>query len=656
MNWLQVTPVALICVGWLLIPGLLVSYGAGFRGIAAWAVAPTLSVAIIAVTAVVAGKVGIGWSVPLVLIVSVLVAVIIAAGALLLRRRFSVVREPDPRPVTAAAFLGLLPAIVLGGVTIVSGMGSPDALSQTFDAVFHYNAIAYILDNHNASSLTLTTLGNPGMPTGFYPAAWHDVASLVVLTTGTSIPVAANLLTAALAVVVWPLGCVLLVRQLAGRSVPAMAITGVLSIGFTAFPWGLMDFGVLWPNLLGLSLVPIGGAIAMSLAGLAKDDAIGKGRSWLLLPFVVLAGGLAHPNSLFTLAVIMLFPLFTGIGRWALRKHAEDKTGLGLAGLGVSVAVFLAVWRYASTTPALETVRTFFWPPHESASQAFGQAVLGAPNDRATLWVLSAVVIAGVVLLWNRRDQRWLIGAFTASVGLYVLAAAVNTPSTQRFTGYWYNDPFRLAAALPITAVPLAVLAIVALSTKLRDKLAEADRPRFGRFGASALAVTLLVTLVVALAGKGMYLQIHRDTIATTYIRQSTSVSGNLVDGRERAFYTKIQHEIPADAVVASNPWDGSALLWALIDRKSLFPHMDLPMSDAQRYLANHLVDAGTDPMVCTDAKKLGVDYVMLGNLHFWPWDARRKNYPGIVDPNGRPGFQLVDSDGELKLYKLTDC
>jgi hypothetical protein len=656
MNWLQVAPVALICAGWLLIPGLLVSYGAGFRSIAAWAVAPTLSVAIIAVTAVLAGKLGLGWSVPLVLVVAVLGAAVIAAGAFLLRRRFTVAGEADPRPVTLAAFLGLLPAIILGGVTIVSGMGSPDALSQTFDAVFHYNAVAYILDSHNASALTLTTLGNPGIPTGFYPAAWHDIASLVVLTSGTSIPVAANLLTAVIAVVVWPLGCVLLVRQLAGRSVPAMAITGVISIGFTAFPWGLMDFGVLWPNLLGLSLVPIGGALAMSLAGLAKDDAIGKGRAWLLLPFVILAGGLAHPNSLFTLAVIMLFPLFTGIGRWALRKHSDGKTGIGIAGLGASVAVFLFAWRYASTTPALATVRTFFWPPHESASQAFGQAVLGAPNGRPTLWVLSVVVIAGVALLWNLRDQRWLIGAFIASIGLYVLAAAVNTPGTQRFTGYWYNDPFRLAAALPITAVPLAVLGIVLVSQKLRDRFADGEHPRLGRAGASALVVTLVITLVVAVAAKGMYLKAHRDTVATTYIRQNTSTSENLVDARERAFYNKIQAEIPADAVVASNPWDGSALLWALIDRKSLFPHMDLPMSDAQHYLANNLVDAGNDPTVCVDAKKLGVGYVMIGDLDFWPWDARRKNYPGIVDPAGRPGFRLVDSDGPLKLYELSDC
>ncbi|MCU1679523.1 MAG: putative rane protein [Amycolatopsis sp.] len=656
MNWLDVSPVALVCVGWLFVPGLLLSYAAGFRSIAAWAVAPALSVAIIAVTAVLAGKLGLSWSVPLVLIVTVLAAVVTGGGAWLLRKRFDVVREADSRPLIVAAFVGLVPAIVLGGIATIIGMGSPDSLSETFDAVFHYNAIAYIIDSRQASSLTLTTLGTPGMPPGFYPGAWHDVASLVVLATGTSIPVAANLLTGVLAVVVWPLSCVLLVRQVGGRSIPAMAITGLVSIGFTAFPWGLMDFGVLWPNLLGLSLIPIGASVAVSLAGLANDDVIGKGRAWLLLPFVVIGGGLAHPNSLFTLAVIMLFPLFTGIGRWALRMRAEGRTARGLSWFAVAVIVLVGAWRVASTTPALATVRTFYWAPFESATQAVGQAVFGSTNGRPALWALAAAMIVGIVLLWKLRDQRWLIGAFAASVFLYVLAAALNTPGTQRFTGYWYNDSNRLAAAIPITAVPLAVLGIVYVSKLLRDKLAERERPLLGRFGASTLGVTLVVTLLVALAGKGMYVNAHITTVGYAYTSRTDSTTNNLVDDRERAFYDKIKKDIPANAVVASNPWDGSALLWALIDRKPLFPHMDLPKTPPQDYLAKHLVDAVSDPTVCLDAKKLGVDFVLIGNQHFWLTDNRRKDYPGIVDPVGRPGFQLVDADGDLKLYKITAC
>jgi hypothetical protein len=659
MNWLDTAPVALMCIVWLIVPGLLVSYAIGLRSIAAWAVAPTLSVAVVTMTAVVAGKLGIPWSVPLVLITAVAVPVVAAAVALMLRRRFTVVHERDPRLVTAAAFLGLLPAILVGVVTVVRGLGSPDALSQTFDAVFHYSAVAYILDSHDASTLTMASLGSPSVPPGFYPAGWHDLASLVVMSTGTSIPAAANLLTAVIGMVIWPLGCVLLVRQLAGRSIAAMAITGVISIGFTAFPWGLMSFGVLWPNTLGLALVPAGVAVALSLAGLAKDDAIGRGRAWLLVPPVLLAGGIAHPNSLFSLVVIVVFPLFTGIGRWALRMRSEGRTAKGALGLGAAVVVFFGGWLFVATSRSLEVVRTFRWHPFETASRALGEAFFGATNGKPTLWMLSVVVLTGIVLLWRVRDQRWLIGAFFASAFLFTLTAAVNTPHTQWLTGYWYNDSFRLAAILPITAVPLAVLAIVSVAGKCRDRLAAWDRVRVGRFGTSVTAVTLVLTLVVVALCKGMYLKAHTTTLAENYsVLNNAGNSNILVDPSKEAFYDKIQREIPDDAVVANNPWDGSALIWALIDRKPLFPHLLMTTSNEQQYLAKHLVSVASDPVACRNAKLLNVDYLLVGRLEFNPRDDRTKLFPGIVDPGAKPGFELIDSDPahDLKLFKLTAC
>jgi hypothetical protein len=282
--------------------------------------------------------------------------------------------------------------------------------------------------------------------------------------------------------------------------------------------------------------------------------------------------------------------------------------------------------------------------------------VLGAANGRPTLWVISAVVILGVVFLWKVVDQRWLIGAFAASVFLFILTASVNSPRTQAITGYWYNDTFRTAALLPIVGVPLAVLAVVEVANRLRDWLNQGDRAWLGKFGSSALGLTLVLALVVVVAGKGMYIKVHGNAVSEIYAGQDDSTKGNLVDARELAFYGRVKDKIPPDAVVAGNPWDGSALTWALIDRRSLFPHVGLPKSNEQNYLALHLDDAAEDPTVCRDAKDLGVGYLIVGNLHFMPTNPSVKDYPGLADPVGRPGFELVDSDGDLKLYKLTAC
>jgi hypothetical protein len=50
----------------------------------------------------------------------------------------------------------------VGAVAVVNGMGLPDAVSQTYDAVFHYNAVARILTDGDASALTLGTLTDRG--------------------------------------------------------------------------------------------------------------------------------------------------------------------------------------------------------------------------------------------------------------------------------------------------------------------------------------------------------------------------------------------------------------------------------------------------------------------------------------------------------------
>ncbi|GAA3439616.1 DUF6541 family protein [Kutzneria kofuensis] len=656
MNWWDAVPVALASAGWLIVPGLLMTWLVGLRGTAAWGMAPTLSVAVVSTAAVVAGKLGIDWGVGTAAVAVAIAVVVTGVVALLLRGRSRGAVLSDPRPVTLAGLLGVLPAVLFGAAVVVLGMGRPDELSQTFDAVFHYNAIAYILDAHNASSLTMGTLGNPIAPATFYPAGWHDFASLGVLSTGTSIPIAANALTGVLAVLIWPLSCVLLVRQIVGRNPVALAMTGLFSLAFSQFPWGLLSFGVLWPNTLGLALVPAGIAVVLSLSGLAREDLIGRGRAWVMAPFVLLAGGFAHPNSLFSMVVIAVFPLFTGIWRWSRRMRSEGQGRRGTIGLTAAVVVFLLGWAFVATSPAFKTVRTFYWPPFETSSRALGEVLLNGTNGRSSLWAASIAVLVGLVLVWRMRDQRWLVGAFTAIGAMFILTASVNRTYTQFITGYWYNDSFRLAAILPVVTVPLLVVAVVTTAGCLKTWLAERPRPRLGRLGASATGLAIVLALLVIVGAKGLYFRNQVETVAFTYTRVENSPNDTMVDPREQAFFTRISSEVPKDSVIANNPWDGSGLIWALADRRPLFPHLDIAWSAEQRYLAQHLVSAASDPTTCKDARLLHVDYLVVGELHFWPTDPRIKNYSGIVDPAGRPGFQLVDSDGDLKLYKLTAC
>ena len=68
---------------------------------------------------------------------------------------------------------GLLIALQLG-----FAIGQPDRISQTLDAAFHLNAVRYILEHGDGSSLHITDLVLPPGRSSFYPAAWHDFIAL----------------------------------------------------------------------------------------------------------------------------------------------------------------------------------------------------------------------------------------------------------------------------------------------------------------------------------------------------------------------------------------------------------------------------------------------------------------------------------------------
>jgi hypothetical protein len=613
-------------------------------------------VATFGLLAVLAQQAGVAWSVPLVLIVCLALAVVVAAIGFLLRRRWPPT-QADPRRVTLAAAIGLIPAIVLGVATFVYAIGPPNALSQTYDAVLHYNAIAAILATGHASSLTLGNLAVPGAAASHYPAAWHDITSIVVMSSGTSIPVAVNMVSGVIGIVVWPVSCLLLVRQIIGRSATGLAITGLVSLSFTAFPWDLLGFGVLWPNLLGMAITPAILALIVSITGLAREDAVGKSRAWVMLPVALLGAGVAHPNTVFAVLALSIFPVFAAVVIRALRLRREGRQWRGVAEVALTLVVFLAVWYWAATTPAFAAVRKFVWPRIATPARAIGDVLFQSMNGYSALWVLALLVLGGALLARRYVQLRWVVAGFVVSGFLYVIAAAFNEPSTAKFSGFWYNDPHRLSAMVAVTAVPLAVVALMWLGRKLADFVE--SRPQVpARLRTRAFAGSTAVVLVLlGLLSSGFYYHKNAHVVSGAYKVATSNTSLELVDPAEQAFFAKVKEIVPPDSMVASNPWDGSALLWALDDRRVLFPHMGLSLTQNLVYLAFNYNLGSTDPEVCRIAGRLKVNYLLIGDHLFWPWDARTQNYPGMADPAPGSGFQLVAQSGDaLRLYQLTGC
>lgn len=653
--WLPALPAALVAVAWCVLPGLLVTLSLGLRGVLAWGVAPAASIATIAVAAVVASAAGVPWSPVVALVPAVVLALLLAAarwGRARLRRRRDAPAAPPPdrdgTTVTLAALAGLAVAALVGAFTVVDGMSLPTALSQTYDAVFHYSAVARIVAEGDASSLTLGTLTSPGAGAAFYPAAWHDLVSLVVLSAGASIPVASNAAAGAVAAVVWPLGCTALVRVVAGPSWAAVAAAPVLATGFIAFPWSLLSFGVLWPNLVGMSLVPAVLAVVVAAVGREAVGTLTRVRAVVLLPVLLAGLALGHPSTVFSLAVIAAFPVAGSFVRWLGRMLRAGRWATAVPVGLVAVVLVTAAVDWLLTSPVFDDVRSFDWPAFVTPLDAVRETALGATNSKGPAWAVSVVVLVGLIAALWRPGYRWLVPAHLASATLYVLAASSESSLTAAVTAFWYNDSYRLAAMIPVTGVPLAVVGLLAVGAVL------ARVPGLTRVGAGGL--TALATVAVLVGTGGMYARTHAAFVDDSYLAVPAGRS-ELVDPAERAFYDRVAAIVPPDAVVAQNPWTGSALLWALTGREVLFPHLTGNWTADQDLIGRHLDDVLDDPATCAVVARSDVRYLLVGNADFWPGDARSREYPGLASPDPRSGFELLASDRSGNaLYRVPDC
>ncbi|ASO17804.1 hypothetical protein FHR81_003988 [Actinoalloteichus hoggarensis] len=661
MSWLEAVPTALIALGWLVAPGLLLAYAAGFRGIPAWGAAPLGSLALIGSIAVVAGAAGITWS-PLIVAGGTVLASIVALGIrLLLARRRSAPPgpDPDPLPIRIAAAVGILAALPVGALTVAAGMGEPDRLVQAFDAVFHLNAITFILEDGNASSLAVGGATDPNGDGGFYPAVFHALAALVEPVTGVGVVAAANLTAAVIALVAWPLSCLLLVRVIVGPSMPAMALTGLLSMGFASFPWNLLGFGVIWPNLAGLAVLPVGLAAVVALTGLTERATLRRGQAVLLLLAALAGGGMAHPNSVFSLLALSAAPVAIALFRQARVLMTAKRYILACAVVVVPVAVALTGWAVFRSTAMYAELSSHDWPAFQSPAQALGEVAFGGLGGRSATWLLAFLVIVGLVSAWRSVVNRWLVFAHVITAGLYMFASALDTDLSMLLTAFWYNDAARLAAMVPITSVPLALLGLISIAHAIRKALAEREWTAgpIGRLTRTNAPVTLLLGILLVILTGGMYARDHPEIIARLYPEGVPDPALNLVTAEERRFFEEVADIVPPDAMVANQPWDGSPLLWALEGRRVLYPHLVFEWGEDQEYLAEHLADVDEDPRACQAVRDQGIEYLIKASPdYYWPWDSRQANYPGIDAAPGSPGFELVVEDGEMQLYRITAC
>ncbi|PPB50779.1 hypothetical protein C4K88_02590 [Arthrobacter pityocampae] len=688
MSWWATAPAFASTVLVFFGPGLLVLAAAGVRRLSLAALSAPLSMTIGSCLAVVLPFVGVAFNPVSYLVFTLcLAAAALLARRLLLRndsaglapvRRFgdlalvdnqAMPREGLPRWITrllvpvAVAF----PAVIIGG-RYIAGFGAPENFSQTFDNVYHLNAIKHIAETQNGSALSLGNLTEASQ--AFYPAAMHDLMALVVMMTGTSVPVAVNVGTIVLGALVWPLSCVFLISRVIGyRPIPLLA-AGVLCAGMSGFPYMMVAFGVLYPNHAAIALLPAALGLVVEALGMTPGRRRSFSVSAGLLAVAVVPGlALAHPSTLLALLA------FAGpvVAARAVREFQGRRGGTGERSRPVLWGILFVLYAGVTLVAWLKVRPSLAfapWTPFQTNARAIGEVLGSAPMGATTAWVLLILTVAGIYVAARQfRDMWWILMMFVIGGVLYMIVSSWSLGWFRTFmTGVWYNDSFRLAALLPVVTLPLAVLGAEWLTGLLRriGKPRTAEEPAGGA-GTSPVARTrravsgitsspitaAAVVLVLGVGTQGGTLSGVQTRMEEVFALEEESP---LLTTDELALLQRVPDLVPADGVIVGNPRTGASLVYALADRRTVAPHIFGDRTDAEQTLLDHWDEAGYNVSVCDDITREGALWALdFGDQEIVPGD---EPYIGLraLEDGSAPGISLVAEEGDARLYRVDAC
>ena len=696
--WSALLHPLLIAAALLYAPGGLIAIAARLPVRVVVALAPALSVAVIAGTGLLAPRLGLAWGVSVVAgatAIIVLAAIAVRAahrltGILISRRARAAAQDarddgapndpdgaappeepapqesagPSPAPEYIGGRVSRCWAAARGpaedlGLWIVSAalmlaicaqfINAPDAFSQTYDAVYHLNAVRWILDTGNASSLSFDMVISRG---AVYPLGWHTLVALTMRLSGiTSIPLASNAVMCAVAGLTWTSGVITLTSALtAGRRAGRIA-TAVLASAAPAFPLLGLFWGILYPVFLATAMLP-GVFLTAVTAGARGMTLPRRAVLWLMAGAGCVGLALAHP-SIIVIALIagvsaaMTHSLSLAVSAVAERHHVRR------AVLACVLTALLAGASW-SAAPALRASKSVSqWPPYTSAAGGIGEAVTSAPELTAIVWPLALLTVIGYLSAWRRQSTRWVALTHTVVCGLYVVDVSQKvSPLRYSLTGFWYSDAYRPGGFMMVTALPLAGIGACALADAAGRALPRAVRAATTVPWLRA-ALTILVIAALAWQSTGSAAMSHNvEKFGLTFLVTDDSQS---LTADELAVVNRLPDLLGPDDVVLADPWRGGSLAYGLTGVTTLPRHLSSygSTSPALTVLENSLDEVGDNPEVCPAIEELGVDYVLdfKGRTILDGPEA-----PGLSDIQPRDGFRTVLRIGDATLYRITAC
>ena len=378
-----------------------------------------------------------------------------------------------PRLSLGWPILYVLVGIFVCRFVFLSMLAAPDTLAVSRDLPHHINQVRAFLDSgvwssinpdlfQTAADVAIDPISPGG--SGFYPSLWHAICTLVVQLAHVPVAHAINAVNAVFLGVCLPLSALSFLAFVWHDDWRVLLAGSIACVSFVAFPWQVLSYGPIYPNLCGFC-VTLG--CIWPLMRFADDGVRRSERMVLAAVFALACLGVAflHPNSVIAACLIAVPYLGMRVLRarrgWHVAGRSIDARIVLVACLVLGAGLWYGMYR----APFMRSTVSMVWDFNLSEAQGFVNWLMLAYLNVLPFGrnygqpVLAALLVAGMV--WTLRNRRWTWVTLTYVLGSVPLLVSLTMGRYRHiFAGFWYTDPPRLGAVAVLAGIPLAALAL----------------------------------------------------------------------------------------------------------------------------------------------------------------------------------------------------
>lgn len=510
----------------------------------------------------------------------------------------------------------------------------------------------------------------------YYPSVFHCFAALIANMTSCSSAEAINVLLFAIIAIVFPLsfrGFLLAVFP----DKPRVQLFGsIASMSFGAFPWGLLVFGPLYPNIFSFAFIP---AFVSLFYLIFESDSRQKREladTVSLLGAFLIVLALIHPNGLFAAGVICIPIVIRAASSFAKSLSSKHERVCASVGAVISAVLICFIWFFCYKIPFMRAVVDFDWPAFRSWGDGISTSLSLGFSDLPAQLIVSILSIAGIVLCILKLERAGVFGvSFFLCLGIYIIDVCMSGDIKHLLSGFWYTDSRRIAAFAVLSLMPFFAYALNSIYERIEQYCLQFRNRR------SARIVSLVFCGVISLAVFAPSYSLPGIASCQTcfsFVRKSLAALNNLsvdiklngaderlmLDSQECTAGKDIKEIIGSSSgVILNNAMDGSPFLYGLDDLNMFYRSCVQEDASDDRGLRMNIDRYAYDSATRKLVEKNHIVYVL--QLDCDSGNSDRSTFHAFYNPDywrgiqdvssDTPGFELVYSRGDIRLYKLTD-